>query len=73
MKKLTILAISALGLTLSSCSNYNTPEANNAATGALIGGGVGALTGSDGAETRRNAAIGAAVGGGAGYLYGKQQ
>lgn len=50
-----------------SCSNYRSPEANNAATGALIGAGVGAAVSDDTAE---GAAVGAAAGGGAGYLYG---
>ena len=60
---LSVIAVFAVG----SCSNYRTPEANAAATGGLIGAGVGAAVSDD---PLAGAAVGGAAGAGAGYLYG---
>ena len=76
-----ILLVTASALTLSACTTgqFNNPDDPNrqAKTGALIGAGLGAITGvlaSDGdpADRRRGAVIGAAVGAGAGALIGNQ-
>ena len=69
MKTVTLLfAVSCL-TGLSSCSNYNTRSQNNAATGALLGAGAGALIADDG-NRLGGAAIGGALGGAAGYATG---
>lgn len=67
--KYLILTLSASGLFLTSCSNYDTQAKNDAATGALIGAGAGAVLGDSG-NRAGNAALGAALGGAAGYAVG---
>lgn len=68
MKYLTLL-VAALGLSLSSCTNFDTRAQNDAATGALIGGAAGAALGGDD-DRLGGAALGAALGGAAGYAVG---
>lgn len=68
MKKIALITLSLSAFAFTSCTNFDTRRQNNAATGALIGAGVGAATGDNGQEARRNAAIGAGIGGAAGYL-----
>ena len=71
MLQLKIAAVlSVLALSLSSCSNYDSQPKNDAATGALIGAGIGAAVAGDG-DRLGGAAIGAAVGGAGGYGIGK--
>ena len=66
----TAAVLSVLALSLSSCSNYDSQPKNDAATGALIGAGIGAAVAGDG-DRLGGAAIGAAVGGAGGYGIGK--
>lgn len=68
MKYLTPLPL-LCGALLSSCTNFDTRTKNDAATGALIGAGAGALIG-DNDNRAGSAAIGAALGGAAGYAVG---
>ena len=67
-----IVACSALllPLSLNSCSNYDSKPKNNAATGALIGAGLGAAVAGDG-DRAQGALLGGAIGGAAGYGVGK--
>jgi hypothetical protein len=66
----TAAVLSVLALSLSSCSNYDSQPKNDAATGALLGAGIGAAVAGDG-NRLGGAAIGAAVGGAGGYGVGK--
>lgn len=70
--KYLILLVSAASLALSSCANYQNQAQNDAATGALIGAGAGALL-SDDDNRVGGAAIGAALGGAAGYAVGSNR
>ena len=71
MLQLKIAAVlSVLAFGLSSCSNYDSQPKNDAATGALIGAGIGAAVAGDG-DRLGGAAIGAAIGGAGGYGVGK--
>ena len=65
------IAVCAAFAPLSSCTNFDTRAKNDAATGALIGAGAGALLSDD--NRAGGALIGGAVGGGAGYLYGRSR
>ena len=69
MKASTQIKIAILAVTFvsGSCSIFSTPEANSAATGSLIGAGIGAVVAD---EPLEGAALGGAAGAGAGYLYG---
>lgn len=75
----TLVTVSALTLAGCTTGQFNNPDDPNrqAKAGALIGAGLGAITGalaSDGdpADRRRGAVIGAAVGAGAGAAIGNQ-
>lgn len=78
-RAITLVTVSALALAGCTTGQFNNPDDPNrqAKTGALIGAGLGAITGvlaSDGdpADRRRGAIIGAAVGAGAGAAIGNQ-
>ena len=69
MKHTKTLFAAACLYGLASCSNYNTRAQNDAATGALLGAGAGALIADDG-NRLGGAALGGALGGAAGYAVG---
>ncbi len=74
MKKMKLTAVAAasalvLPLGLNSCQNFDSTPKNDAATGALIGAGVGAAVAGEG-NRLKGAAIGSAVGGAGGYAVG---
>lgn len=75
MKKLSILAISALAaLGLSNCAAPTGPNTQRGAViGALGGAALGGIVGNQSGRALEGAAIGAAAGGGAGALYGNAQ
>ena len=72
MKTITFSALVGLVLPLSlnSCTNFDSQPKNDAATGALIGAGLGAAVAGDG-DRLKGAALGGALGGAAGYGIGK--
>ena len=65
----TLLAASCL-YGLASCSTYGTRQQNDAATGALLGAGAGALIADD--NKLGGAALGGVLGGAAGYAVGSR-
>jgi outer membrane protein OmpA-like peptidoglycan-associated protein len=70
---LGLAAVSLLALTACQAplpGQTNTNATTGAAVGALLGAGVGALTGNNNEEQVRNAAIGAAIGAGLGAIGG---
>lgn len=71
MKLTALAAASALFLPfgLNSCQNFDSTEKNDAATGALIGAGLGAAVAGEG-DRLKGAAIGGALGGAGGYAVG---
>ena len=78
-RALSLITVSAVALAGCTTGQFNNPDDPNrqAKQGALIGAGLGAITGvlaSDGnrSDRRRGAVIGAAVGAGAGALIGNQ-
>ena len=74
IKHSAIPVISALfiALTASSCSNYDTNTKNKAATGSLIGAGVGAAVAGDGNRVG-GALLGGAIGAAGGAAVGHSQ
>ena len=66
--KLLLAASSLYGL--ASCSNFDSRQQNDAATGALLGAGAGALIADD--NKLGGAALGGALGGAAGYVVGSR-
>lgn len=75
LQKLAILpaAIAALSFGTSSCANYDSAAKNDAATGALLGAGAGAIIGKQSGNTGKGAALGGLIGGGAGYAVGNEK
>ena len=67
---LTLLALAAACLTVSSCSNYGPNTNAGMATGGLLGAGAGAIIGHQSGHTGEGALIGGAAGAAAGGLYG---
>ena len=66
MKKILIISVAAMGLSLGAC---NTPG-ERAVGGALIGGGAGALIGGLATGRSRGALVGAGVGAAGGAIIG---
>lgn len=67
LKAAVACAALLLPISLNSCSNFDSQPKNDAATGALLGAGLGAAIGGD----AEDAVLGAALGGAAGYGVGK--
>ena len=72
IKPLLTTAIAALLIpcSLNSCTTFNAQPKNDAATGALIGAGLGAAVAGDD-DRLKGAALGGVLGGAAGYGIGK--
>ena len=68
MKYTKLLLAASCLYGLSSCANFESREQNDAATGALIGAGAGALIADD--NKLGGAALGGVLGGAAGYAVG---
>ncbi|MDB4265357.1 glycine zipper domain-containing protein [bacterium] len=73
--KKSVLSLSAalIGLGSVSCGNYNSAAKNDAATGAILGAGAGAIIGNQSGSATEGAAIGAALGGLGGYAVGNEK
>lgn len=72
MKKLlTLTAVAASAISLSSCGPGTRPAHQDAAVGAGIGAVGGAIIGHQSGHAAEGALIGAAVGGGTGYAVGR--
>jgi len=70
---LAILAVAAAFVALPSCSNQGPNTNAGMATGALIGGGTGAIIGHQSGHTGEGALIGAGAGALLGGAYGKSK
>ncbi len=70
MRKFTMMAVAALGL--SACAGLNDTQ-QRTATGALGGAALGGIVGSFSGNAGLGALLGAGVGGAGGYLYDQSQ